>query len=254
MLAACLLTTFAQAQNIPYPSNISPRGSFSNPVGASAGSAYLIDNDLGDGYAAGADTFGTPEPLLLGNAPGGSAFLQSGTPASGGAHTSALWFQSYYSTNVGPEITFNVGYLYFRNGSSAAGTGLTGFDLNFALGRPPNISLPNNLNPTLVDYAAGLIDTPDTGSAAQNADSIVLEETLFLTNFKDDNGNPYYFKIGFADPTSGGSVQSPTVFSVTEGSVTRTTITGVFTTVPEPSAAALGELGSLVLLRRRRQR
>ncbi|WP_367874174.1 PEP-CTERM sorting domain-containing protein [Luteolibacter sp. Populi] len=38
-----------------------------------------------------------------------------------------------------------------------------------------------------------------------------------------------------------------------KGDVGRVTITGKFTTVPEPSAALLGALGSFVILRRRRE-
>ncbi len=245
VLASCFLTGLSNGQTLPNPTNISGQGSFLNL----SGSGFIADNFLDDGYAAGADLYGAPAGLLP-TAERGNAFLQWGSPVTTGDHSSALWYQRLYSSNVALDEPFDVAYLYYRNGTLGEGPGIGGFDLQIVLNRPV-ISLPNNLNPTVTSFAVGLLDTPDTGSAAQNADSVLLQQNYFLSPFKDSADHPYYFKVSFADP-SGATIANPTSFAVNEGEVGRVTVKGVFTTVPEPSAAVLGGLGALVLFRRRR--
>ena len=252
VVAGCLLSASLNAQTLPFtnPTSITVQGAFKNASGESASSALIIDNQLDDGYAAGSDLYFAPDTLLP-TASLGNAFFQWGTASSPEDHSSALWFQRLYSSNVGPETVFNLGYLYFRNGTIDSGSGVSDFDLEFALARP-SISLPYNLNPIYTTYGASILDTPDTGTTAANADAVVLQDRFFKTNYVDAEGNPYYIKIAFANATGDGSLATPGVFSVTEGNAGRATVTGVFTTVPEPSAAVLGALGSAFLLRRRR--
>ena len=244
--ASCLLAALSHAQTLPTTNTFSVQGSFKNVSGESAASVFIIDDQLDDGYAPGTDLFGAPTALLP-TADRGNAFFQWGTPESAGEHSSALWFQRNFSTNVRVERPFDLGFLYFRNGSITDGTGITEFDLGFSLIRP-GISLPNNLNPTVVSYGASLIDTPGAGSP----DQLVLQENFYETPFVDADGKVYFLKIGFTNPGDGASTPTSTSFSVPEGNVGRVHVTGTLTTVPEPSAAVLGALGALALLRRRR--
>jgi len=248
--ASCLLAALAHAQTIPNTSTFSVNGTFRDVDGESAASVYIIDDQLDDGYAPGADLFGAPTALLP-TAARGNAFFQWGTPGSAEDHSSALWFQRNFSTNVRVENPFDLGFLYFRNGSIADGSGISDFVFEFSLIRP-GISLPNNLNPTVVSYGANLLDTPDTGSAAQNADTLVLQESFYETPFVDADGKVYFLKVNFTKPSDGAFTPNATTLSVAEGSVGRVAVTGTLTTVPEPSAAALGLLGALAFFRRRR--
>ena len=259
-LLAVILSSFtieSHAQNLPGSLSFTVSGSFENGVGQGKNSILTADNNLTDGYAKGMDLHDAPASLNP-TGPTGSAAFQWGTAATDSdyAHSSALWFQPLAAANVAANEYFNIGSLYYRNGTINSGTGASAVDLALLL----NFSNPSGLSPISVSFTNDLINTVNTSDAMASADIVSLRNLGTPLNFTDPSGNSYFLGLTFKvdQSTIDGSLSSQNQFRVFEGGQGRADLLGRFTTtpgamaVPEPSAAILTVLGALAMLRRKR--
>ena len=251
VLSSLVAASLSRGQSLPSSMSFLVSGKFQNAVAESGSSILITDNNLTNGYASGTDLHNAPSGLTA-NGPAGSAFFQWGTASttSSYAHPSAIWFSSIAVNNVTLEQTFDLGYIYYRNGTINAETGASKVDFTLTFNIP---GLPGPIEST---FTSNLINTPNTGTAEQNADIVSLVNSMSPTAYKDGNGNTYYLKLAVDEATLQNSLSTESEFRVVEGSVGRATLTGTFTTgigaVPEPSSAILAGLGTLVAFRRRR--
>jgi hypothetical protein len=201
--------------------------------------------------------------MLNPTGPAGSAAFQWGVAAdwSDYPHTSALWFQPLAASNIAPEQSFELAYLYYRNGTIKSGTGATSVDLALLL----SFTQPLGLNPVSEVFGTILINTPNSDDPIASADIVTLGDQAEPLQFTDSFGNPYYLELTFQvdQTTIDNSLSNINEFRVFEGKQGRATMLGRFTTnpvgpegnvllIPEPTSALMGLLGSLLLLRRRR--
>ena len=255
------LAPAAIAQQLPGSLGFSIAGSFLNGTAQSSTSVLLADNNLTNGYASGFDLKDAPTALLP-SGPAGSAAFQWGVPAdwSDYPHTSAMWFQPLPGINVAPEESFELGYLFYRNGTIKSGTGATAVDIGLQIA----FTQPLGLNPVSEVFGTLLINTPNSSDPVASADIVTLEDQARELQFQDQYGNPYYLELTFAvdQDTIDNSLSTINEFRVFEGSQGRATLLGRFTTnpigpqgdllIPEPSTALMSLLGAALLLRRRR--
>lgn len=228
--------------------NFAVSGSFQNPVAESSNSILITDNDLTNGYKSGSDLYQAPSGLGS-SGPSGSAFFQWGTPSGSSDHSSALWFKPYSVSNVVADQKFDIGSIYYRNGTIQSGTGANAVDLSLTFRFSSSSSM------TTV-FTGSLINTPNTGTADQQADYVLFEAPFVPTTYKDSHGNTYYLELSFREE---GTSTNSASFHVYEGATEQATLVGRFTTtpgtyaIPEPSALLLGAFGSLLALRRQRR-
>ena len=243
----------AHGQNLPESISFSISGRFRNGVEESFNSLLITDNTLTDGYASGADLHDVPAALAT-TGPVGSAFFQWGIPSAmeDYPHASALWFQPLTVTNAVPEQEFEIGYLYYRNGTIQSSTGASAADLRLTFTLPDKSTIVTN-------FTSSLINTPNTGTAAEMADVVSLDNHAAPLGFTDNKGHTYYLDLSFKvdDDTLNNSLANTTEFRAYEGTVSRAEMFGRFTiapaqAVPEPATALLGLLGSLFFVRRKR--
>jgi hypothetical protein len=251
----------AGAQNLPGSLGFSIAGSFLNGSAESINSVLVTDNDLTNGHRAGFDLTDAPSSLIP-TGPAGSAAFQWGVAETKSnfstyLHSSALWFQPLSVANVAPEQSFELGYLYYRNGTIKNKTGADGVDLQLTL----TFSQPLGLSPITVLYGSELINSPNSSDPVASADIVSLANTAAPIHFTDSAGKAYQLEVTFAvdQDTIDGSLSSVDQFRVFEGGQGRATLLGRFTTspgspvIPEPSATALiGAFGVILLFRRRR--
>lgn len=261
MLCLPALTPGLVAQTLPGPLAFSIEGSFVNGNAEGRKSILIADNDLTDGYAAGFDPTDAPDDLAN-SGPAGAAAFQWGVAATNSdyPHTSALWFQPLSVENVVPERTFELGYLHYRNGTIKNNTGATWVDLALTLSSTPALGL----DPLNVVFGSKLTNTTNNSDPVASADIVSLCDTAAPLDFTDACGNRYFLELTFQvdRDTLDGTLSTQDEFRVFEGSSGRAAMLGRFTVspidgtgipvIPEPSAAALGGLGALLLLRRRR--
>jgi len=257
LVAAIASITSSHGQSLPNSFSVSVTGSFQNPVAESENSVLVRDNNLTNGYANGYDSYQAPTGLQS-TGPTGSAFFQWGTAATAESypHPSALWFEPLTMSNVAVEQVFYVGYLHYRNGTINSGTGASAVDLQLSF------NLPGGGAPVTTTYTSNLINTPNTGTAAEQADIVSLPNLTTPLNYTDSNGKTYYLELSFqidAD-TINNSLSNSSEFRVYEGSVGRAEMVGRITTtptnlavVPEPSTLLLGALFPIALFRRQRR-
>jgi hypothetical protein len=244
-------------QTLPTSMNFTVTGKFQNGISESANSILISDNTLTNGYAAGSDLHDAPSGFATAG-PAGSAFFQwgkAGTNASY-SHPSALWFEPLAVTNAAAEKPFTIGYVYFRNGTIETNTGASAVDLalTFDFSKPTGMTAMNNT------FTSNLINTPNTGTAIQNADIASLSNTNAPIAYKDASGKTYYLSLSYKMDAATMSSTNSTAkeFHSLEGTVGKAELVGMFTTVsgttviPEASTALLGALGSLLLFRRKR--
>lgn len=223
-------------------------GAFQNPVAESSNAILITDNYLTNGYKSGSDLHQAPSGLSS-SGPSGSAFFQWGTPSSSSDHSSALWFKPYSVSNVVAGQKFDIGSIYYRNGTIQSGTGANAVDLSLTF----SFSSTSSLNTV---FKGSLINTPNTGTADQQADYVLFEAPFIPTTYKDSQGNTYYLELAFREE---GMTTDSTSFHVYEGATEQATLVGRFTTtpgispIPEPSALLLGAFGSLIAFRRQRR-
>ncbi len=247
----------ASAQNLPGSLSFTLSGSFENGVAEGSNSILIADNNLTDGYAAGMDL--TDAPATLNPAgPAGSAAFQWGTPSGSSAypHSSALWFEPLAAANVAPDQYFNLGYLYYRNGTIRQNTGASSVNLALNL----NFTNPSGMPQAAASFTSDLVNSVNTSDPVASADTVSLRNPGSPLDYTDSSGNRYYLELTFKvdQNTLDGTLSTPDQFRVFEGSQGRAELLGRFTTtpgaaaVPEPSSAMLTILGALALLRRKR--
>ena len=193
---------------------------------------------------------------VLDEGPGSAAF-QWGVAATNSsyAHSSALWFEPVTCTNISPNQYFNVGNLYYRNGTIKTNTGASSIDIALNL----SFSNPSDMSAVNATFTSDLINSPNTNDPIASADIVSLRNWASPIDYIDSNGNRYYLELTFKvdQNTIDGTLSSPDEFRVFEGGQGRAELLGRFTTtptnqIPEPSTALLGFIGSLALLRRKR--
>lgn len=255
----------AEAQQMPSTLQFVVAGSFANGSAESSNSVLITDNDLTNGYKSGWDMIDTPAALNP-TGPAGSAAFQWGTAASSSVsstylHPSALWFQPLNIGALPPEQSFQLGYLYYRNGTIKPNSGAASVDIAMTLA----FSQPLGIDPISVSFGTELINTQNSTDPIASADIVRLNNAVESLNFQDNLGNRYYMELTFAvdQDTIDGSLSTTDEFRVFEGKMGRATLMGRFTTdpigplgdtpmVPEPSSVLMGGLGLLFLLHRRR--
>jgi hypothetical protein len=256
-LVHALLVGEAGAQSLPGSLGFSLGGSFQNAVADGSNSVMLTDNDLTNGYRYGFDLQDAPDSLSP-NGPAGAAAFQWGTISSSSdyPHTSALWFEPLAVSSVLPEQSFEIGYLYYRNGTIRANTGATAVDLDLTLTFAPSL----NQSPITLTYRYELINTPNNKyDPVDSADIVRFDQSAFQTSFTDPSGKAYFLQLAFEidQDTLDGTLSTPEQFHVFEGGQGRATLTGTFTTlgatIPEPSSTLLAGLGGILLLCHRRR-
>lgn len=248
----------SEAQQLPNPVEVSLKGAFVNGVAESSNSILISDNDLTNGYKTGIDTYDAPAALTAGG-PEGSAAFQWGEAATSSAypHASALWFQPAALGPMVPEEYFEVGYLFYRNGTIKNNTGASSVDLQLEM----TFIAPEGVDPMNLTFQSSLINTVNTSDPYSSADIVTLDDAFAPIEFTDVYGNTYFFELSFqvdAD-TMDGTLSTPDQFRVFEGGQGGAVLLGRFTTnpfgltgVPEPSTFVLTLGGLLLALRRRR--
>lgn len=262
MLCTILPSQNTAAQNLPSSLGFSIDGSFLSGTAESYNSILITDNDLTNGYNSGFDLKDAPATLNP-TGPNGAAAFQWGTTSSTSnyPHASALWFQPFAASNAVAETTFDLGYLYYRNGTIKSNSGASWVDLAMTL----SFSQPLGLDPVSVIFGNELVNTPNSKDPVASADIVSLKNLAAPLNFKDSAGNQYYLELSFKvdSDTIDGTLSTQDKFKVFEGTQGSATLMGRFTVdpignlgtngvVPEPSSALLGGIGLLILLRRRR--
>ncbi|MDP3851622.1 MAG: choice-of-anchor K domain-containing protein [Luteolibacter sp.] len=243
----------AGAQTLPGSLGFSISGSFVNGTAQSSNSILITDNDLSNGYHSEFDTTDAPDALST-SGPAGSAAFQWGEAATWEAypHSSALWFQPLDLGVIAPEESFELGHLFYRNGTIKSGTGATWVDIALTL----SFSQPLGLDPLSVVFGTELINTLNSSDPIASADIVSLRELAAPVNFTDAAGNRYFLELTFQvdRETIDGTLSTQDEFRVFEGSQGSATLMGRFTTdpIPEPSSMLLGLAGALLFLRRRR--
>jgi len=255
-LLASLLSIFAvetNAQNLPGSLSFTVSGSFENGVGQGNNTILIADNNLTNGYAAGMDLKDAPTSLNP-NGPAGAAAFQWGAAARGSSydHASALWFAPLPAVNVAANQYFNLGNLYYRNGTIQSGTGASSVNLALNL----NFSNPSGLPAAVASFTSDLINTPNTSDPVASADIVSIRNSGAPLNFTDTSGNKYFLELSFKvdQATLDGTLSTQNEFRVFEGGQGRAELLGRFTTapIPEPSSALLAVLGMVAVLRRKR--
>ncbi len=256
-LIFAILDTQSGAQNLPSSLSFSVSGAFGNGVNESSNSLLYADSDLSDGYIPGMDLADAPTSLNP-TGPAGSAAFQWGQAASGVSysHSSALWFSPIAANNTSAGEYFNIGSLFYRNGTINSTTGASSVDLTLNL----NFSSPSGVTPITAVYTSDLINSTNTSDPVASADIVSLRNLAAPLNFTDASGNTYYLELTFKvdQNTIDGTLSTQDQFRVFEGGQGRADLLGRFTTtpgiatIPEPSAALLGLLGSLAFFRRKR--
>lgn len=251
VIVTCLSESVAQ--NLPSSLSFTVSGAFENGVGQSNSSILIADNDLTNGYAPGMDQTDAPSSLDP-SGPAGAAAFQWGVAAAGSnyPHTSALWFEPIDAVNVAPDQYFNLGSLYYRNGTIKSETGATSVNLALNL----NFSTPSGLPAANVSFTSDLINSPNGNDPVASADTVSLRNSGAPLNFTDAAGNAYFLELTFRvdQDTIDGTLSTQDRFRVFEGGQGRADLLGRFTTcpIPEPSSALLSVFGMVALLRRKR--
>ncbi len=264
LIYCLILSPESRAQQIPGSLGFSIDGSFTNASGEGSNSILITDNDLTNGYTSGFDLTDAPTALNP-NGPAGSAAFQWGAPGSSSgysySHASAMWFQPLAVSHAVAETSFDLGYLYYRNGTIKTNTGASWIDLAMTL----SFSQPLGLDPISVVFGSELINTSNNSNdQIGSADIVSLNEFAAPVNFKDASGNQYYLELTFKvdQDTMDNSLSTQNQFRVFEGHQGSATLLGRFTVdpigpqgtnqVPEPSSALIAALGALLAFRRRR--
>jgi len=256
-LVPAILETQASAQNLPGSLSFSVSGAFGNGVNETSNSLLYADNNLTNGYSPGMDLQDAPTNLNPTGSAGSAAF-QWGQAASNVtyAHSSALRFSPIAATQISAGEYFDIGSLYYRNGTIKSGTGASSVDLSLNL----NFTNPSGIAPISVVFTNDLINTSNSGDQVASADIVSLRNLSAPLDFSDAAGNRYYLELTFKvdQTTIDGTLSTQEQFRVFEGGQGRADLLGRFTTtpisapVPEPSTALLGVLGALAFFRRKR--
>jgi len=257
LLIFAILDTQSNGQTLPGSLSFSVSGAFGNGVNESSNSLLYADNNLTNGYNSGMDLQDAPASLNP-TGPTGSAAFQWGQAStySDYSHSSALWFSPIAANNVVAGQYFNIGSLFYRNGTIKSNTGASAVDLTLNL----SFSSPSSIAPVSAVYTSDLINSTNSNDPVASADIVSLRNLAAPLDFTDAAGNRYYLELTFQvdQDTMDGTLSTQEEFRVFEGGQGRADLLGRFTTtpgvmaVPEPSAALLGLVGSLLFFRRKR--
>jgi hypothetical protein len=177
------------------------------------------------------------------------------------SHPSAIRFLPLSISNAVAEKPFDLGHLYYRNGTIKNNTGATWIDIAMTL----SFVQPLGLDPITVVFGSELINSSNKeNDLIASADIVSLNEFAAPINFKDGYGNQYYLELSFKvdQNTLDYSLSTEDQFRVFEGHQGSATLVGRFTVdprgpqginqIPEPSSALIAALGMLLAFRRRR--
>ena len=229
--------------------NGSVSSSFTNPISEPPGNSsfvYSIDNNLLNGVPA------VLSPIPFTAVAGASAFSW-GTAAGRNDDTSALWFRPGSFSNVALEAPFEIGRLYYRNGTINSGTGASQVDLSLLL----NFSSPLLTNPTqTISSTLMMINTLNTSDPIASADIVKLGSPASLLTFTDPDNRNYFLELSFQvdQNATDGSLSDFDKFRVFEGETGQAVMMGRVTVapIPEPGGALLIAAAGMALLLRRR--
>lgn len=146
-----------------------------------------------------------------------------------------------FASIVPPEQTFSLGTLKYFNGTVLNGTEAYSVGLRLTLG----FTSPEVLTKSF-DFKFNLINTPNTGTATQNADSVLLT-SLFPTTIFTVDGIDYTLKLGFGSVTGSGFSQI-NKFSVLEGKTASAHLLGTITALTPPSVPDTGSTVALMAM------
>jgi hypothetical protein len=151
---------------------------------------------------------------------------------------SSLKFTGVTFAGIVPEQTFSLGNLTYFNGAVVDGTQASSVVFQAKLAFTSPVGLTKDF-----DFSFNLINTPNTGTAAQNADSVFLS-SLFPTTIFSVDGIDYTLKMGFGS-VAGGGFSEVSKFSVLEGGSASANLIGTIT-ASKPSSVP--ETGSTLAL------
>lgn len=167
----------------------------------------------------------------------GTSLFTWGDPAGFGTGPNSLHYVNTPFSSVPAETAFKVGTLTYFNGTTAVGSTPTSINLNLAV----NFADPLGVNQGFL-YTMQLISTPNSGTAEENADYVIL--STFPDARFTAGGTSYTLTLGFTDLQGGGFIQTGNELHVLEGQTATADLTGTITTaaVPEPSTMVAGGL------------
>lgn len=161
------------------------------------------------------------------------------TWGSGSPPSSLAFNSSSFSGNSGSF--FDLATITYFNGTIAAGTEANTVDLAITL----LFTDPAGVNQSFT-YMLSLVNTPNTGTAEQNADIIQFPSVLPSETFSV--GGTYYTLALEVGSVTGSGFSNQSTFSVLESEAATATLRGMVTyAVPEPGTLALLGLGLLGL-------
>jgi hypothetical protein len=160
-------------------------------------------------------------------------------------------------TGITPEQSFEIGKLFYRNGTIKSGSAADWVDLALTI----SLTEPLGHDPIAVTFGSQLINTQNTFDPIASADIVSLANLFAPIQFTTSSGQAYYLELTFQvdQDTLDGTLSTQDEFRVFEGSQGSATLLGRFTTapiggatIPEPSTALASALGLLLALRRKR--
>jgi hypothetical protein len=172
----------------------------------------------------------------------GTNYFQWGVPFQ--SFTSRLVFGGNPFSGVTTDEFFNLGTLSYFNGTAWSGTECFSVDFSASLA----FTSPSGLLAQSFNFDLALLNTPNTGTAAQNADTVFLASLFPTTTFNFD-GIDYTLKMGFGSVTGGGFSQIDK-FSIYEGNWASAQLLGLITAInpPPPSVPDTGSTLALMAM------
>jgi hypothetical protein len=172
----------------------------------------------------------------------GTNDFQWGVPFQ--SSTSRLIFSGDPFANITTDQFFNLGTLSYFNGTAWLGTEANTIDFRAILG----FTAPTGIPAQNFDFDFTLVNTPNVGSAVQNADTVSLL-SQFPTTVFNVGGIDYTLKMGFGSVTGGGFSQTDK-FSVLEGNWASAQLVGLITAInpPPPSVPDTGSTLALMAM------
>ena len=191
------------------------------------------------------DPVGGPEnasPVTTGI---GTSSITFGKADAANATPNALKFTGASFSDIASETPFDVGSLYYLNGSTVGGTTLESVGLDLSL----SFTVPS-LGLEKFEFPLSITTTPNNGNQAESADYITLpaaSSTTFTVG-----PDTYTLKLSFGQFTGGGYLDSDGTFRVYEGDSATAPVEGIITTdlrgVPDNGSTLLLLGGASALL------
>jgi hypothetical protein len=140
-----------------------------------------------------------------------------------GPDVNQLNFTGAGFASVPAETQFQVGSMFYYNGTQALGTQIDSITLDLKVA----FTAPGGLNETF-DFPIGITTTPNTSDPMASADYLTLPPAS-ATTFTVGS-DTYTLKLSFDTPTGGGFLASDGTFHVYEEQSSTTKVEGVITT------------------------